>query len=205
MNRACYVLLKKIVAPLFFSLCYRIRVHGKDTIPEKGPVILSGNHASYLDPMLLFHIAPRPFYAVTARFLFNIRWLGWALRALGCIPTGGNAVGGALSALRGNSAILIFPEGGCHCTPEKMSHKIHRGVAVFALKTGAPVIPIAIQGTAHAWPPSRLFPRLFKTLTVRIGPPLRFPAHDEDTLDETLLAHTLTRIMDAISELYAKE
>lgn len=194
-----YILLK-LLAIFVFNVLYQTKLSGFTNIPKKGKVILVANHCSFLDPMVIFHSSPRRFYAVASKWLFNIWWLGYALRLLSCVPTNGSSKG-AVSILNNEGAILIFPEGKC-CDPDSYTASVaHTGVAVFALKTGSPVIPIYVNGTYAAWPSSNLLPKFFKRIEVCFGQPLYFEKIDRDIVPQDTLREVTAKIMNEISRL----
>lgn len=205
MKWAINFFLKKIVGKIFFNVLYQVEVEGKENIPLQGKAILAANHASYLDPMVLYYITPRKFYAVTAKFLFKIWWLSWVLKATDCVPTNGSSHG-AVATLNQEKMVLIFPEGGCRCPREEVLNPTPRkGAAVLALKTAAPIIPIAVTGTFKAWPTSKIFPRFFLKLKVHIGPALTCEKYTEEIIPTPLLEKTLQEIMFAIKKLLREE
>ena len=199
MKKILYSLLKKSSA-FVFNILYKIETEGLENIPRDGKAILAANHASFLDSMIMFPTIPRKFHAVTGKWLFKIWWLGWLFKVIDCIPTNGSSVG-AIRVLEKEEMILIYPEGRCKITKEEAVGPAHKGVAIFALKTGAPVIPIAIKGTYEAWPQTRPLPHFFKNLKVCAGRPLVFDKCSQKTIPEDLLESTLSKIMAAIHEL----
>jgi 1-acyl-sn-glycerol-3-phosphate acyltransferase len=200
MFKMVYIFLK--LAGIFvFNFFYRVRVKGIENMPLKGRVILAANHASFLDPMVIFHICPRRFHAVVGKWLLHIWWLSWVFKVTSCVPTNGSSKG-ALAALDNEEAVLIFPEG--HCEPEGKVlpvHRVHKGVAVFALKTGAPVIPIFIKGTFEAWPVWQFLPRFFKRLEVCFGLPFYFDKIDLEVIPQDTLIQVTNKIMEEIRRL----
>jgi len=192
-----------IVSSLFTLVArvfYRVKVERLENIPGKGKAILAANHASFLDPMLLYHFSPRKFRAITGEWLFNIPGISWVFRATGCISTNSASKEG-LSTLENDGMILIYPEGRCRREKDPVLEPPHKGVAVFALKTGASVIPIGIKGTFEAWPQSKMLPRLFKAIQVKIGRPIKFEKHEEEKIPESDIQDALDKIMASIHEL----
>lgn len=188
----------KTLGMFVFNVLYQLKVTGLTNIPKEGKVILVANHSSFLDPMVVFYAFPGRFYAVAGKRLFDIWWLGCLLRLLPCVPTNGSSRG-AVSLLNKGEAILIFPEGKC-CNPQSgMSSAAHKGVAVLALKTGSPVIPVYINGTGNAWPPANLLPKFFKKLEVYFGRPLYFEKMDSDILPQDALRAGTAKIMNEIN------
>ncbi len=86
--------------------------------------------------------------------------------------------------LEQGQGLMLFPEGRLGTTEGKLSLPLKRGTAIYALRSGVPVVPVALVGTKH------LYYR--KTLTLRFGEPLHFsqvkhPKHKEiDTVLNTL-------------------
>jgi len=179
---------------------YSVKIEGIENLPLDGRAILVANHASYLDPMMLYYFIKRRVLPLAKRPLFTNRWLGWVFRCTDCIPADGS-YRGVLSALKKEEMVLIFPEGTRKVLQEAVPSSSHIGAAFFALKAGALVIPVGIKGTFEAWPRTRRFPRLFMRLKLNIGRPLAFARCDEKKIPRPLLEETLQRIMDAVGEL----
>lgn len=135
----------------FVLLVHRFVVFpGKDVVPRAGPAILVANHRSGLDPLLVAVATRRRVHFLMAREYYEVPGLTWAFRALGCIPVNrdGNDLGAtkaALKALHAGHVIGIFPQGGIRETAEALEGKA--GVALLALRSGAPVVPYYIQGS----------------------------------------------------------
>jgi len=190
----------KIFHRLFFAVLYKVEIEGLENIPIDGSVILASNHASFLDPMLLFHLSPRKYRALAGAWLFKLKLISWAIKAVDSIPAEGS-VKEAVASLERGDAVLIFPEGKCRCRAEKVAAKPRKGVAVFALKTGAPVVPIYIKGTFEAWPNGKILPRFFKKLKVCIGKPFKLDQCKEEIIAAPILEKALQDIMTAIKGL----
>lgn len=158
------------------SAIWGVKVTGLENIPLEGPVILSPNHASLVDPPLVaVAVAPRrrPF-GVGKKELFEKPLLGWWLRATGSFPLdrqgdATSAMRAALEVLGKGGALFIYPEGTRVKPGEKRAPKA--GVAFLSFRTGAPVVPVHVLGTAE-------FPRKFP-LEVRIGAPLAPPLSED--------------------------
>ncbi len=71
------------------------------------------------------------------------------------------------SILEREDGIMLFPEGRLGTTEGKLMVPLKRGTALYALRAGVPIVPVALVGTKH------LYWR--KTLTLRFGEPLSFP------------------------------
>ncbi|MBB0244624.1 1-acyl-sn-glycerol-3-phosphate acyltransferase [Streptomyces alkaliphilus] len=142
---------------------WRPRVLGAHRVPSAGPVILAVNHAHNVDGPVLMGTAPRPVHFLIKREAF-IGPLGRFLTGIGQIPvdrggTDRTAVTSALGVLERGGVLGIFPEGTRGAGDFAA---LRGGLAYFAVRSGAPVVPVVVLGGAEGH--SRLVPAL---------PPLR--------------------------------
>src|SRR5262249_38285552 len=126
-----------------------------------GPVIIAGNHPSYLDPLLISLPLDRRVFFMAWDRLFKIPVLGTLLRAYGAFPVrlgtkDPNAYAKALEVLDGGKALGIFPEAGR--TIEGPMNPLKTGTARLAIEAEAPIVPVTITGAFDAWPSSRRLP-----------------------------------------------
>lgn len=151
----------------------RLRVEGTGHVPASGPVLLAGNHAGILDGPLVFFLAPRPATLLTKSEVFVGVWAracGW----LGLIPVHRGAADRAalkagLAHLERGGLLGVFPEG---TRGSGSFDAVTDGLAYLALRSGAPVVPIAVHGSAAALPRGRVLPRLRAPVTVAFGVPV---------------------------------
>lgn len=198
-----YVLAYYLLKPLF-KLLFRLKIKGQQHLPKEGPFIVASNHASYLDPILLgFVVYPQRIKFMAKAELFRIPVFNFLIRRLGAFPV--QREKGQLSAVKTATQILktkgvlgIFPEGTRH--KDKLG-PAQLGVALVALKTKAPIIPVAIKGANLVWPSgSRRF--YFPPLTVIVGQPLEVAVKTEKWREE---AKQLTaKLMSEIKRLLEK-
>jgi glycerol-3-phosphate dehydrogenase (NAD(P)+) len=173
-NPLVYWLVRALFQPVF-HLYFRVSRIGREHVPESGPVIFAANHRSFLDPFILGTIARRPMYYVAKEELFRHRLFAWFLNALGAFPVrrgqrDTDMLDTARAILERGDAVLIFPEG-TRIRPGALGRP-KRGVGRLALETGAPVVPVAINGTEAVRRGWRIRPHKVR---VRIGRPLTFP------------------------------
>lgn len=169
------ILSEDIVRAVLGSI-WGVKVTGLENIPLEGPVILSPNHVSLVDPPLVAVAVSsrrRPF-GIGKKELFEKPLLGWWLRGTGSFPIdrqgdATSAMRAALEVLSKGGCLVIYPEGTRVRPGEKRAPKA--GVAFLAARTGAAVVPVRVLGTAE-------FPRKFP-LEVRIGKPVP-PPESED-------------------------
>lgn len=156
-------------------LLFRTRVLGREHIPEGGAV-LAGNHVSYMDPMLLWCVAPRPVHFMAKRELWESRILGWLLDRFWAFPvTRGepdrSAIANATEALKAGGLVGVFPEGTRAGAGDDSLGEARRGAAFFALRADVPIVPTAFVGTEKVWPRGQRFPKL-RRVTISFGAPI---------------------------------
>lgn len=177
-NLPLYLLARAILVP-FFRVYLRLQGIGGAELPRSGPLLLAANHRSFLDPFVIGALVKRPVYYVAKRELFERRAQAWLLRGLGAFPidrgrSDEEAMSTAKEILARGECVLIFPEGtrvrrGPLGAPR-------RGVGRLALETGAPVVPVAVIGTAGVRRGWRIRPRKVR---VRFGRMTRLPRLQE--------------------------
>ncbi len=190
---------------------YRPTVEGAANVPARGPVIFAANHRAALDTAVISFVLPHR----------RIRFLGKAeyftgkgprgrlmanfVDALGYIPVergnahaGLAALGAAQQVLNAGGAFGIYPEGTRSL--DGRLHRGHTGVAVLALTTGAPVVPVGLSGTEGLRPDGVRIPRR-TPITVRFGRPLTYAG--ENTL--RVRRAVTDEVMGAIRELSQQE
>jgi glycerol-3-phosphate dehydrogenase (NAD(P)+) len=172
-NPIAYWLVRAVFQP-FFHLYFRMSRIGREHIPD-GPVIFAANHRSFLDPFVLATLARRPLYYVAKQELFRHGVQAWILNALGAFPIDrGNADTSAIETARDilarGDSVLIFPEG-TRVRPGPLGAP-KRGVGRLAIKSGCPVVPVAVIGTEAIRRGWRIRPHKVR---IRVGRPLTFP------------------------------
>jgi 1-acyl-sn-glycerol-3-phosphate acyltransferase len=182
-----FSLIKLIAYPLFRVL-FSVEHHGVANVPERGAVIIAGNHPSYLDPLLVGLPIKRPIRFMAWDALFKVPVLGAFIKAIGAFPVdirkgrGEAAFREARRVLEGGEALGIFPEG--QRSDQAAMGELRTGVARLAIETGAPIVPVTIGGATRAWPKWKLLPKSAK-IVVRYHEPLRLneeerAAHRDD-------------------------
>jgi glycerol-3-phosphate dehydrogenase (NAD(P)+) len=177
-HKLVYWLVRAILQPAI-QVWFRLGRYGREHVPREGGVILAANHKSFLDPFVIGCCVRRPVYFVAKRELFDKRWQGWLLNALGAFPirrgeSDEESIETAKQIARRGDVVVIFPEGTRIRTADELG-KAKRGVGRMVLETGVPVVPIAVTGTQRARRGWRIRP---VKVRVRFGPALRFPSVD---------------------------
>jgi acyl-[acyl-carrier-protein]-phospholipid O-acyltransferase / long-chain-fatty-acid--[acyl-carrier-protein] ligase len=139
----------KFLAWLATHSVYRIRVHGRENIPEQGGAILVPNHISWLDGLLLFATSSRQVrMLIDSDLITTWRAQGFA-KMMGGIPikpspkSTKHAIETARAALQAGELVCIFPEGGISRSGQLQRFK--PGVLEIQRDTGAPIIPVYLD------------------------------------------------------------
>ncbi len=141
--------LRFLLRSLAFTLLVRLdRVEGLENIPQKGPGILLMNHIGWVDPIVLVHVVPRNIIPLAKVEVFDYPVIGIFPRIWGVIPVqregvDRRAVQNALEVLKKKEMILVAPEG----TRNPKLQRGKGGFAYLASRSGAPIIPVVIEGS----------------------------------------------------------
>jgi 1-acyl-sn-glycerol-3-phosphate acyltransferase len=159
----------------------RVRVEGAiDEIPRDGPVIIASNHSSNLDvPVLGSSLMPRTgrrFQWLGKRELFAWPIVGWiatngGIHAIDRSTADVDAFRLAARILEEGHVLFVFPEG-TRSHDGKLGEG-RDGVAVLAMRTGAPIVPVGISGSYERWPRGQKLPHPGGRVTARVGSPFR--------------------------------
>lgn len=192
-----YSFLRRLGRIIFIPL--GLKSQGKHNIPSEGPIIVAANHVSIWDPIIVALIINRPVNFMAKAELFNYKILGKILEKTYVFPVkrgaaDRKAIKKAISILEEGEVLGIFPEGSRNKTGDEI--KAQAGVAMIALKAGAPILPVACVGT------KRIFPiGWFSPFEVRIGKPLSLEEFQGKKVNSALLAEVSDLITEEINTL----
>lgn len=163
-----WMLRRAFPGPLF-RLAFLRRAEGIERVPVNRPVVIAGNHLSFLDPVLIqlllrrrivflakhqFFLKKGPTGFLTRRFL---KFMGIPVDRAGGRSAAETLVQ-ARQVLADGGAIGIFPEGTM--STDGRLYRGHTGVARLALDSGAPIIPVALRYHRSLRLPSRFVSRI---------------------------------------------
>ncbi|MBQ9979488.1 MAG: 1-acyl-sn-glycerol-3-phosphate acyltransferase [Oscillospiraceae bacterium] len=172
--------------------------HGRENIPAADGMLICANHTVFLDPMLLMVALTR---RRQAHFMAKAEWFEnklfkFVLNKMGMFPvkrgeSDMKAVKTALGYLKNGENVAIFPQGTRSDDDERIEGKT--GAAMFALRTGVPVLPVFIQSPRG---------RFLKRVHVVIGEPFVPECDGKPTHDD--YRRVADEIMEHIWELEEK-
>lgn len=160
-----------------FLVFFRLRVRNVKNCPMQGPLLVASNHASHADPVLLGGTVPRRIRFLARSSLFRSRPFRALIEFFGAVPIEreGIGLGGVrttVDLLRQESAVIVFPEGTR--SRDGSVGKLQGGLATIAKRSGAPILPVWIDGSHNVLPRGTKWPRPTK-VEVRYGRAFRVP------------------------------
>ncbi len=168
--------LRFLLKHIGFTLLAKLkRVEGLENVPQSGAAILMINHIAFIDPIVVLHVVPRQIVPLAKIEVYNYPIIGIFPRLWGVIPVrreevDRRAIRQVLEVLRAGEIVLVAPEG----TRGAQLKQAKEGIAYLASRSGATVVPVAIEGTQGF--PALRFTRPWKNegAIIRFGRPFRF-------------------------------
>jgi long-chain acyl-CoA synthetase len=164
---------------IFMRSCFRLQVIGRENLPEGKPCLITPNHLSGLDPLVIAAALPyslmrRTFFAGWTGIAFRNVFFRFVSRLARAVPVDSRyAVSSTLafaSAVLGRGSNLIwFPEG--RRSRDGGLQQFKPGITLLLAHHDVPVVPVYISGTFEALPIGKKLPR-FRKVTVAIGRPV---------------------------------
>jgi 1-acyl-sn-glycerol-3-phosphate acyltransferase len=174
------VILLRMLSLTLLKIFYRFEIHGLEHLKnQKGGFILAGNHAGYLDSLLIYATLNRDFSFLMKEEVFSWKMVGQWVRYGNIIPLyegkEKRMLVTVLQLLKAGHPLCIFPEGRLTETGEL--NPFQEGVAFLQEKSQVPILPFAIQGGFEAWAYGQPWPNLKRgSLRLVIGPAIPFEA-----------------------------
>jgi 1-acyl-sn-glycerol-3-phosphate acyltransferase len=162
---------------LLLGLCaLRVDVEGRDGLPKGGYIAACALHRSWIDPLLVIQaipVEPRPWFLGSGPTAFDRRWKERLLRRTGgMLPVwrGGHDVDihvrAGRAVVESGAVLALFMEGAVGGPPDHTA-RIRAGTGLLALRTGAPIVPVAICGAEELYRGKRISVRILPATTVR--------------------------------------
>lgn len=182
---------------LFDKLCFLVYVRkfevvGREHVPLEGPLILVSNHVNNADPPAVALALPRHPTYMAKREMIGWPIIGPAFRIFGAFPVRRGVPDRAALRVAGElvlqgEMLVMFPEGTRSRTGSL--GRGYPGSALVALRTGAPLLPVAVTGTKDiTWPWIFFKPRSVPHVKVTIGEPFHLPPVERTTSETTAQA-----------------
>ena len=141
--------MRQLAGFLLFGWRYRLRVSGIENIPKDGPVLLLGNHISYIDFALIQWATPRTIRFVVHDDYYSKPILNWILRGVGAVSirpeNSRNAMQNIINLLNNDCVVCLFPEGHVSTSGELSDLKRGFEKVLSHSKEGVIVVPFAVK------------------------------------------------------------
>jgi long-chain acyl-CoA synthetase len=189
---------------LFFRDRFGLTVTGLEKLPQSGPFIISPNHQSYFDPLVLVSTLPYSifrdaFYVGTSEIFGNglLRTLARSIKLVPVDPYANlvPAMRAGAYGLRRGRVLILYPEGERSIDGSPKVFK--KGAAILATHLRVPIYPVAMDGFFEAWPRGKRFQK-FTRLRIAFGDPIYppQPVDNPETNYNQLTAKLQSRVMD---------
>jgi 1-acyl-sn-glycerol-3-phosphate acyltransferase len=183
-------------------LIYRLRVLGLENVPPHGALVLAPNHFSQMDHFFIGARLRRQVRFMAKSQMFGPPVLTYIYKHGGVFPVrrghhDEEAIVTAHAILDQGEMLLVYAEGGRSRSQELGEPK--PGIGRIALESGAPIVPVAIYGSARV----RGWKRLrFPKVTVQFGAPIAFAVEPEPGRERQLEA--ATEVFAAVRKMYGE-
>lgn len=139
---------------LVFRILFRMDIRGLENVPREGPVIFAISHSSFLDPVVIGPHISRDVVPMAKIEAFNMPVVGLVIKLYGAFPVRRGevdmtAVKTALKVLHSGQCLIIAPEG--HRSETGALQQGRDGAIILALRSGAPILPVAVWGGKKFW------------------------------------------------------
>lgn len=174
---------------------YRFEVTGLENIPDDGAFFICANHIHKFDPIVVSMFIKRQPRFMAKKELFSPGFGNWFYTNYGAYPIDREAAVDmkayrtTMDILKNGGGIVIFSQG----TRMKDFDNAKGGVAVFALKSGAQIIPTGIRGTYKP----------FSKVEVHYGKPITMDEYAGQKVKTELVSEVMEKVIAQVTELSA--
>ncbi len=214
-----YRLIRLLVRFLCFGVFrFRIATSGQEHVPRGGYLLVAGAHRGWMDPFVVMHalpLEPRCWILGSGPSTFTTRWREvLAKRVGGLLPVWRGGVGidkhveSARTVLANGAVFVQMPEGTVSGPPGRLG-AMRTGWAIIAMRTDAPILPLAMAGTEELYLGKRMASRILPSTTVRelagLAEDAAFPAsgsREELTLARVMTDRLAERLGPAVEALH---
>jgi 1-acyl-sn-glycerol-3-phosphate acyltransferase len=189
----------------------KVKIEGMEHLNGKGPYIFMSNHQGSYDIFALLGHLPYQFKWLAKKELFSIPFFGWTMAAAGYIRIDREgtretveAMNDAAQKIRDGMSVVIFPEGSR--SPDGSIQPFKKGGFTLAIKSGVPIVPIAISGSRDIMPKDKLTAASGE-IRIRMDHPIKtenFSVKDRESLMKRV-KETITKDFKLISQKQSGE
>jgi len=188
---------------------FDLHVSGIDKLPKNGAYIISSNHQSFIDPLILASVLPpsvfQKVFAVGTSEIFGEGFMLRLARSLRVVVVDPDAnlipaMRAGAFGLRQGRPLILYPEGERSIDGKPRVFK--KGAAILSIHMQVPIVPVAIEGFYEVWPRSQAF-QGFKPLKMVIGDPILPPPESEasEVAYEKLTSDLKSRVVEMWKQL----
>jgi long-chain acyl-CoA synthetase len=182
---------------------FDLKYSGVEKLPKSGPFILSSNHQSYIDPLIMASVLPANIFlhlfAVGTSDIFGqgfMRRLARSIKTVVVDPDANliPAMRAGAFGLRHGLSLVLYPEGERSIDGKPRVFK--KGAAILSIHMQVPIVPVAIEGFFEVWPRSQPF-QGFAPVKMIFGDPIYPPPESEasEAAYEKLTAELKARVV----------
>ena len=201
------MILYRVIRSIVLALCrvlFRVRVIGRANVPQTGAFILAPTHRSLMDIPFATYSTKRRIRFMAKRELFSKPLLAKLLSGLGGFPVDrGSADRAALrtaqACIEAGEPTALFPEGTRLSGPTL--GEFFDGAAYLSIKTGVPIVPVAIGGSEQILASGHVLPKL-KRVAVVIGSPIYPPSRDGGVVKRSHVTSMTNELQSSLQQLF---
>jgi len=195
---------------VLFGLCrMRVETSGQEHLPKSGYLLIGAAHRGWMDPFLVMHavpLQPRVWFLGSGPSTFTSKVRERFIHRLGgLLPVWRGGVGidahvAAARAVIANGGVFAQMPEGTVSGPAGRIGPFRAGAALIALRTGAPIVPLAMAGSEELYIGRRLATRVLPATSARelLGDAWGGALPAEGSREELALAHRLTERLEAV-------
>ncbi len=155
---------------------FRVATSGQEHVPPGGYLLVAGAHRGWMDPFVVMHALPaepRCWILGSGPSTFTTPWREWLVKRVGgLLPVWRGGVGidqhvASARAVLDNGAVFVQMPEGTISGPPGMIGTMRTGWAMIALRTNAPIVPLAMAGTEELYLGRRMASRILPVISVR--------------------------------------
>jgi len=155
---------------------FRVTTSGQELLPRGGYLLIGAAHRGWIDPFVVMHalpVQPRAWFLGSGPSTFTSRWRERLIHRLGgLLPVWRGGVGvephvASARAVLANRGVFVQMPEGTVSGPAGRIGPFRNGAALIALRTGAPIVPLAIAGTEELYIGRRMATRVLSPTSAR--------------------------------------